>query len=262
MKSTVFLGGGRITSALIAGLRLAKDRRRIVVYDRHPRKLRRLQKEYGAIPQQDLQRALDLAQLLIVAVRPGSVDQLLQKIGPLGRPLTAISLAAGIPLANLRASLGPAVRWVRAMPSPAFRSGLGLTALVFDRGFAVSAKRDVRKLFARAGQIVELPESQFDAFTVTYSCSHGYHALAALANAAAGLGLNRKTAFIASAHALADGILAWRNGSVSLDSLMSEAATPGGIAATVMESADRAGYKRAVAKGLSAGMKRARANAK
>ena len=45
MGTTVFLGGGRITSALTAGLRLAKDRRRIVVYDRHPEKVRALRRE-------------------------------------------------------------------------------------------------------------------------------------------------------------------------------------------------------------------------
>lgn len=262
MKATVFLGGGRITSALIAGLRLAKDRRRIVVYDRHSHKLRPLQQLYGTTPERDLQRAVDQAQLLVVAVRPNSVGALLRDIGKIRRRLVAVSLAAGVPFANLRAGLGLPVRWARAMPSPLFRSGLGLTALAFDHRFPASSKSEVRNFFARAGQIIELPESQFDAFTVTYSCSHGYHAVAALAGAAENLGLDRKTALIASAHALADGILAWRKGSSSLDSLMIEAATPGGIAAAVMESADRAGYKRAVEKALSAGMRRAHRNAK
>jgi pyrroline-5-carboxylate reductase len=45
MKATVFLGGGRITGALCAGLRLAGDRRKIVVYDRHPEKLKALRRE-------------------------------------------------------------------------------------------------------------------------------------------------------------------------------------------------------------------------
>ena len=47
MKATVFLGGGRITSALAAGLRLAGDAREIVVYDRNPAKLRALRREAG-----------------------------------------------------------------------------------------------------------------------------------------------------------------------------------------------------------------------
>ena len=42
MKATVFLGGGRITGALVAGLRLAGYAGEIVVYDRNPEKLRAL----------------------------------------------------------------------------------------------------------------------------------------------------------------------------------------------------------------------------
>ena len=114
------------------------------------------------------------------------------------------------------------------MPSPVARSGRGLTALTFDRDFPAGARREVRDFFARVGTVLEIPESKFDAFTVTYSSSHGYHALAALAEAAEKLGLDRKTAMIAAAHALADGILAWRERSISLDDLLREAATPGG----------------------------------
>ncbi len=110
--------------------------------------------------------------------------------------------------------------------------------------------------------MLEIPESRFDAFTVTYSSSHGYHALSALAEAAGNLGLDRKTALTAAAHALADGVLAWRESNLSLDALLNEAATPGGIAASTMAKMDQSGYKRSVQLGLRAGMSRAAKNAK
>ena len=74
-------------------------------------------------------------------------------------------------------------------------------------------------------------------------------------------GLDRKTALLASAHALADGIIAWREGRHSLESLLEEAATPGGIAAATAAKMDAAGYGRAVRKGVAVGLRRARANA-
>jgi pyrroline-5-carboxylate reductase len=184
----------------------------------------------------------------------------LHQIGQ-AQPPIAVSLAAGIPLKNLRAWTGRSVRWARAMPSPVARSGHGLTALAFDRDFPAAARGEVRNFFARVGQVLEIPESKFDAFTVTYSSSHGYHALAALAGAAGKLGLDRKTAMTAAAHALADGILAWRDSNISLDALLHEAATPGGISAATLAIMDKSGYKRAVEKGLRAGMNRARKNA-
>jgi pyrroline-5-carboxylate reductase len=120
----------------------------------------------------------------------------------------------------------------------------------------------VRQFFEQVGEVLEVPEGKFDAFTVTYSASHGYHALASLAQSARTLGLDRKTAFTAAAHALGDAIISWRDGEDSLDALLQEAATPGGIAARVMNSMDADGYSRIIVRGLRAGVALARKNAK
>jgi len=262
MSTVVFLGGGRITSAMLAGLRLNRSKDRLIVHDRNARKMRQLQRRYRAIPEANLHRAVERADLLILAVRPESVKELLNTIGDIDRPLLAISVAAGVPLQLLQKYLGPPVRWARAMPSPVCRSGRGLTGLTFPRTLPAIDRKRARDFFSCFGQVVEIPETKFDAFTVTYSSSHGYHALATLAKAARKLGLDRPTALLAAAHALADGITAWREGEHSLQSLLNEAATPGGIASTTIAAMDAAGYPRAVRKGLQAGLNRARANAR
>ena len=261
VKAIVFLGGGRITGALVAGLRLAKYDRPIIVHDRNPGKLRQLKKQYGVEVEPNLPRAVDKAGLLIIAVRPDSVRDLLREIGKIHRPLTLVSLAAGIPLSKLRPRLRSPARWARAMPSPVCRTGRGLTALTFNRTFPQHAKAEVRGFFQKVGTVLEIPESQFDAFTATYSSSHGYHALAALAASAQKLGLSRKMALTAAAHALADAIVSWRESGIPLDELLHEAATPGGIAATTMNAMDSSGYRRSIQQGLRAGITRARKNA-
>ena len=262
MSTVVFLGGGRITSAMLAGLRLGKSKHRFVVHDRKSARLRALRKSYAVAGEGDLRKAVSQADVVIIAVRPGSVRELLHAMGKVKRPVLAISLAAGVPLQVLRKILGPPVRWARAMPSPVCRSGRGLTALTFPKGLSSQDRKRTRDLFASFGQVVEIPESKLDAFTVTYSCSHGYHALATLAKAGQAAGLDRQTALLAGAHALADGIIAWREGKRSLESLLEEAATPGGIAATTMAGMDAAGYGRAARAGVQAGLARARAHAR
>jgi pyrroline-5-carboxylate reductase len=261
LSATVFLGGGRITSALVAGLRLAGYRKPIVVHDLHVRKLRQLRRRYGVRIESNLSRAVSQADILSIAVRPDSVDKLLEEIGSTRHPLTAVSLAAGVTLARLRARLGPPVRWARAMPSPVCGKGRGLTAIAFERSVSMAGRRQVQDLFATVGSVLEIPESKFDAFTVTYSPSHGYHALATLASAAENLGLPRKIALASAAHALADAICFWRETETSLAELLSQAATPGGIAATVMSSMDASGYKRLLQRSLRKGILRARRNA-
>jgi pyrroline-5-carboxylate reductase len=261
VKALVFLGGGRITGALVAGLRLAGYKSPIIVHDRHPEKLHELKRRYRVIAEPDLNRAIAQAGVLMIAVRPASVFDMFENISPVKPPLLAVSLAAGIPLASLRGELGPRVRWARAMPSPVCRSCRGLTGIVFEKGLPAKDRKAIQKIFALVGEVVEIPEREFDAFTVTYSASHGYHALATLAKAAEHLGLNPKTAFTAAAHALADGIVSLREGDDSLDELIEEAATPGGIAATVMSTMDKSGHAKYVEAALRAGMVKAKKNA-
>ncbi|MGA9968224.1 MAG: pyrroline-5-carboxylate reductase dimerization domain-containing protein [Terriglobales bacterium] len=267
MEAIVFLGGGRITNALVAGLRLAKYDKPILVHDRNPEKLRQFKRQYGVAAEPNLQRAVAKAGLILIAVRPDSVSDLLLEIGELGkekprRPLLLVSLAAGIPLSKLRARLPSPAHWARAMPSPVCRSGRGLTALTFDSAFSRTARRDIKDFFEKVGDVLEIPESQLDVFTATFSSSHGYHALAALAASAQRLGLNREIAMTAAAHALADGILSWRESKTSLTELLHEAATPGGTAAAAMRAMDSSGYERTILQGLRAGIARARQNAK
>lgn len=260
MRATVFLGGGRITGALISGLRLAGYGQTIIVHDRHAAKLRELQRQLGVTGERDLHRAVAQAGLLILAVRPDSMRDLLSAIGPVKRRLPAVSLAAGVPLSKLRKRLEPPARWARAMPSPTCRTGRGFTALTFSRDVSQSERKLVHDFFAQVGTVLEIPESKFDVFTATYSSSHGYHALAALSRAGKKLGLDRRTALAAAAHALAGGVMAFTEGKLPLEKLIHEAATPGGIAAKVMKTMDDAGYYRIVERGVRAGVARARAN--
>lgn len=264
MKATVFLGAGRITGALVAGLHLAGYKRPVIVYDRNPEKLRALGRAFPVEAVRDLPTAVERAEILVVAVQPASVTGILDEVVRCGAtpPALAVSLAAGTPLSTLRTRLKPPVRWARAMPSPVCRIGRGLTAVTFEPELASIGRKRVRELFAHVGSVVEIPEIHLDAFTATFSPSHGYHALATLAEGGRAAGLDRKTSLTAAAHALAEGILYWRNSKESLTDLLHEAATPGGIAAATMQAMDKAGYGKVIARGLQAGVAQARRNAR
>jgi len=264
MKAMVFLGGGHITGAMAAGLRLAGFEETIVVYDRHPEKVRVLRSESRVEMARNLKSAVERAGMLVIAVRPGSVREVLEEVAACGAkaPRLCVSLAAGIPLKNLRSWLGPEVHWARAMPSPVCRIGRGLTPVSFDRSVSQPERVRVRRFFKHVGPVLDLSERELDAITAAHSPTHGYHALAALAKAAQAAGLDRDTALTAAAHALGDGILYWRESGQTLEELLGEAATPGGIAAATMAAMDASGYARAVGNGIRAGVKRARHNAR
>jgi len=85
--------------------------------------------------------------------------------------------------------------------------------------------------------------------------------LAKLAAAAEKAGLDAKTALTAAAHALADAIESWREGTTPLADLLQEAATPGGTAAATIAQMDNAGYSRILKRALRKGMAQAKRNA-
>src|SRR5438552_7575423 len=97
MRATVFLGGGRITGALVAGLRLAGYAGEIVVYDRNPEKLRALRRAARVETARDLKSAVSRAEMLIVAVRPASVKGMLDEVARCG--VAAPRWAGGWPAA-------------------------------------------------------------------------------------------------------------------------------------------------------------------
>lgn len=263
MNATVFMGGGRITSALIAGLRRAGYRGKIVAHDRNAEKLRALERDFAVTVEPDLECAVARAHMLVIAVRPASVAEMLDSIARCaGSSPLVVSLAAGVPLKKLRPRLGRGTRWARALPSPICRIGRGLTAVTFARNLSVSDRNRVRSFFERVGAVLEMPESRFDAFNAAYSPGHGYHAVATLAKAARGTGLDKKMALTAAAHALAEAIFYWQESGQNLDKLLHESATPGGTTAATLTAMDVAGYKNAVQRGLDAGIRQAQANAR
>jgi len=259
----VFLGAGRITSALVAGLRASGFRGRIVVCDRHAEKLRQLRRRYAVRVEPDPLRAAAQAGLLFIAVRPPDVLPLLAALGTLPPATVPVSVAAGVPLRSLERALPASARavrkgWTRAMPSPASRTGHGLTALAFARAVPRAARQRVREFFERVGAALEIPEREFDAFTVVYSTSQGYHALASRVRAARRLGLSPRAAFVAAAHGLLDGLHSLGKGESSLEELLAEAATPGGIAGKVLETMHSEKYERLIERAYRAGLARAR----
>ena len=264
MSTTVFLGGGRITSALVAGLRRAGHQGVIVVHDRNPEKLRALRRDFGVAVEPDLRPAVSRADMLIIAVGPTAVAEMLEEVARYAGAsrLLAVSLAAGIPLKKLRPRLGARVRWARALPSPICRIGRGLTAVAFARNVTRTDRMRVREFFEPVGLVLEMAESRLDAFNAAYSPAHGYHALATLAKAAQDTGLDPKTALTAAAHAFADAILYWRESGQKVSELLHEAATPGGTSAATLAAMGAAGYQKAIERGLAAGIRRARANAR
>jgi pyrroline-5-carboxylate reductase len=164
-----FLGGGKMAEALIAGLGKSA---KVVVSDVDPKRRRLLKAKYGVAVAKSNAEAFDSAGIVIVAVKPQNIAQVLAEIRTeSGEQRTlnrgnklVISIAAGIPISYLQKKL-PGCQIIRTMPNNPALVGHGITAIAKSPRIPHSALRIAKQIFASVGEVVVVPEKWLDAVT-------------------------------------------------------------------------------------------------
>ena len=152
--------------------------------------------------------------VVIIAVKPQMMGAALPSLQALGNSDTLfVSIAAGTPIAQFEAVLGPKTPIIRTMPNTPAAIGKGITALIGNR-HATPPQLDMADALLQAvGQTVRLDdESQMDAVTGVSGSGPAYvfHLIETLAAAGVAQGLPRDLAMqlakatVAGAGALAE----------------------------------------------------------
>lgn len=108
--------------------------------------------------------AVDGAEIVIVAVKPAMVPDLLREIGASLTPgAVVVSVAAGVTTATFESLLPQTVTVVRSMPNTPAVVGKAVTGISGGNRTRPDDLALVRALFETVGEVVEVPESQLDA---------------------------------------------------------------------------------------------------
>lgn len=171
------IGCGNMGTALLKGFasRLCDDEWRLACYNRSPEKMMAL-KEHGMEATANTLELASLADLIILAVKPGQVPEVLREIKPqLTADKTVISIAAGIGLATLRSLAGKHCALARTMPTTTALVGRGVFAFCFDdANFSRLRQLELLELFDLLGYCVELPEKRFTEFSALIGAGPAY----------------------------------------------------------------------------------------
>lgn len=109
-------------------------------------------------------RAVEGAGIVIVAVKPAMVPDLLREIGDSLLPgAVVVSVAAGVTTATFESLLPESVAVVRSMPNTPAVVGKAVTGISAGARSGPDDMALVRSLFSTVGEVVEVPESQLDA---------------------------------------------------------------------------------------------------
>ncbi|WP_349898882.1 pyrroline-5-carboxylate reductase [Parafrigoribacterium soli] len=115
------------------------------------------------------------ARVVIVAVKPQMVPQLLQEIGAALDPGTVVvSVAVGVTIETFEAALPESVAVLRAMPNTPAIVGRGVTGLSAGTRSSAEDLALASALFGTVGEVVVVPESKIDALSTISGSGPAY----------------------------------------------------------------------------------------
>jgi pyrroline-5-carboxylate reductase len=163
-----FLGGGKMAAALAKGVvsaGLAKPTL-LLASDPLPAARSAFASQTGAKTTASNLEVVRFARVLVLAVKPGHVGELLEEIRPAITPgHLLISIAAGVPIAKLENGLPPGARVIRVMPNTPALLGASASAYALGKAATNSDAALAQQIFSAVGIAFQLKESLLDAVT-------------------------------------------------------------------------------------------------
>ena len=175
-KKIAIIGGGNLGTAIAEGLIqsgfVAPDH--ILITKRNLSTLRHLE-EKGALVSNDNAEALRFANLVVLAVKPFQVDDVLGAIQPLfdENRHVLVSVVTGVSTAHIHGILNKKISTVRAMPNTAVAIQQSMTC-ISARDITSEQLNYVKELFEQLGRVVVIEEKLMEAATVLAACGTAY----------------------------------------------------------------------------------------
>jgi pyrroline-5-carboxylate reductase len=196
------LGGILLRAYLKQGLFSAK---RVSATVRHEEKAATLAKELGVSVTTDNRGAVKDADVILLAVKPQVVGDVLKEIKPaLGKDTLVISVAASVPTGYIEQRVGEKVPVIRAMPNTCSAVGCGMTGICRGSHASPEHLEIAKAMFGAVGRTVVVDEKNMDAVTGLSASgpAFAYIILESLAEAGVKVGLARDVATLLAAQTM------------------------------------------------------------
>ncbi len=158
---------------------------------------RLLTKQFRLPVTTDNRRAVDGADIVLLAVKPTQMIQLVREVSPCIKPgALLISIAASVKTGAIEDAVGGSPAVVRAMPNTPAMLGAGITALCRGRYATDEQLGLAQRIFLTVGRTVVVDERHMDAVTGLSGSGPAflYIILESLAEAGVNVGLPREIA--------------------------------------------------------------------
>jgi len=248
-RKVAFIGAGHITTIILDNLIETEtvSPHNLIASDPDKGRLQRLSERCQIATAQDNYDAVKRADFVFINVPPQSVRDVIDGLKRESFPENklVISLAAGITM-DAYSCLGDKISVVRALPNPPSQIGMGIAALAFNPYVNDEQRSEVFELFASLGEYVVLAEEKINAVTALSSPAATYLFFQSLIDAGIGAGIDSETSTKVVYQTIVGAMEVWKKRQVSLDELLSEASTPGGISEESIFTLEKYAFRAAV----------------
>jgi len=256
-----FIGSGKMATALVKGMLRAglASPGSICASDPLPAARGLLRSETGIAVFDSNPPVAQRSEILVLAVKPQSMPQVLQQLRPV---VTAdhmvISIAAGITIGTLVAGLASSTRVIRVMPNTPALLGDGASAYALGPGVGPQDEPVVKAFLASVGQSVCVPETLLDAVTGLSGSGPAfvYVVIEALADGGVRAGLPREVALLLAAQTVLGSARMVRETGLHPAVLKDQVASPGGTTIAGLQVLERAGVRGAFIDAVDAATRR------
>jgi len=172
-----FIGAGNMASALIGGLvkSYLVETDAVVASDIDPERRGRVARDFGITTTADNAEVVDVADVVILAVKPNKVAEVLEEVGGDVTPeQIVISICAGVSTAFIESFLPEGVPVLRVMPNTPAMVGAGMSAVCCGRHACDAHCQIARAILGAVGEVIELDERHLDAVTAVSGSGPAY----------------------------------------------------------------------------------------
>ena len=184
------IGAGNMAGAIVRGMVSGGFRGSdILIFDIDTARQVALFEECGVCIGASAAEVVESVDVVVLAVKPQVFPELLPALAGVlqdNRPLV-ISIAAGKTLEEIEGFVSTGLPLVRVMPNINAKVGEAMSAFCGNAVVTDDQKAMVRTIFESVGEVMELPEKSFSAFSVLAGCSPAYALLYIDALAEAGV---------------------------------------------------------------------------
>ena len=258
------IGTGNMGSAILRGIVEADYVKagQIVAYDTSSRRIRELEEDIpGVICANDCIEVAERSDLIILAVKPIYVQDVLDEIRLVLDGKAVLSIAAGWTVRMLQKALeGTTATYLRVMPNTPALVGEGMTAICDDTSFSKEDFDYAKGIFDSVGKTRILPERLFDGVVAVSGSSpaYVYMMIEAMADAAVKEGLPRVYAYEMAAQSVLGSALMVLSSGTHPAALKDAVCSPGGTTIEAVEELERKGFRAAIMDAMEACARKSR----